>query len=170
MLLLLLLISVAHQCCLGLAINPLCTLPLALVLKLFALLDNFSKLPCSPVRHTWTPKEGGPMFGRAWADETPLSSCFGGCSCCASQGACDRNGVLGARESPWRRGWEIMQWKLSVIWCEMPIGCISLEQADWEPPFVKPWKKAQHWFACLVFPRRFLDRVMLFQSPSARAL
>lgn len=48
--------------------------------------------------------------------------------------------------------------------------CISLEQADRKPPFVKPWDKAQHQFACFVSPRRFLEAVVPFQPLSARAL
>lgn len=48
--------------------------------------------------------------------------------------------------------------------------CISLEQADREPPFVKSRDKAQHRFDCFVSPRRFLEEAMLFQPPSAKAL
>lgn len=119
----LLLTSVAHQGCLVLAINHLCILPLALVLKLFGLLRNFSELPCSPVRHTWTPKEGGPMFRRAWADETPLSSCFEGCSCCVSQhwGVYPGSLALRARESSWREGERYAMETLSDLILNAPV-------------------------------------------------
>lgn len=112
---------------------------------------------------------------RLGVDEAPLSSCSGGCSCCVRQ----YQGVQpGSLWQEWgfesqgillERGWETGS-ENSVIWCEMPMQCISLEQAGWEPPFVKPWNEAQHWFACFVFPLRFLNGVMLFQPPSARAL